>query len=501
MVAKRGQYVVVIDAGTTSIRVVCYDTQLRVVDSRQQEFTQYYPQPGWVEHDAQEIWAVTQRLLNRVLRGRQQCVAAIGITNQRETTVVWNAVSGRPIHRAIVWQDRRTSDRCVSLRHQGNESMIQQRTGLRCDPYFSAPKVQWILEQIRGRSRKASTRRAAIDQLRFGTIDSWLIWNFSGGRVHATDYTNASRTMLYNIRTHQWDRDLLRLFHIPYSLLPEVRHCQDNYGTYRGIPITGVAGDQQAALFGQGAWSAGMAKNTYGTGCFLLMATGSRMVRSRHGLLTTLASDSHGRPQYALEGSVFMGGALIQWLRDQVRLIHSSADAGPIASTVQDTHGAVIVPAFTGLGAPYWDAHARGLITGLTRGVTAAHLVRAAEEAIAHQVVDVVVAMEQDSGRRLKSIIVDGGAARDSFLLQFQADVLGVAVRRSQDCEATARGAAIHAGLAVGLWKQSQDVLPLIKTDRVFRPGLSAKKRAHLRQQWTAAVAQTRHHSTYSSVD
>lgn len=478
------KYVVVIDAGTTSIRVVCYDRRLRVVASAQQELTQYYPRPGWVEHDAQEIWRTTQRLLNRVLRGRSERVAALGITNQRETTVVWDARNGRPVHRAIVWQDRRTTTECDRLRRRGTESFIRQRTGLRCDPYFSATKIRWILDHCR--------RGTDVRRLRFGTIDSWLLWNLTGGRVHATDYTNASRTMLYNIRAHQWDPTLLRLFRVPASMLPEVKQCQDDYGTYHTIPIRGVAGDQQSALYGHAAWNTGMSKTTYGTGCFLLMVTGKRFVRSRHGLLTTLVSDAHGRPQYALEGSVFMGGALVQWLRDQLGLIHSSSDVGVVSATVSDTHGAVIVPAFTGLGAPYWDADARGIITGLTRGVTATHIVRAAEEAIAHQVADVMEAMEKDARVRLKTVGVDGGAARDSLLLQLQADVLGATVRRAHDIEATARGAAMHAGLAVGLWKDPHDLTRLITMDRVFRPRLSAKKRAHKRRQWADAVAQAR---------
>jgi glycerol kinase len=479
----RKRFVVVIDAGTTSVRVFCYDQRLRVVSRAQQEFTQHFPRPGWVEHDAAEIWRVTQRLLDRVLRGRAQAVAAIGITNQRETTVVWNRRTGRPIWKAIVWQCRRTADECERLKLSGVEPLVRRKTGLVCDAYFSGTKIQWILKQVRVRSR----------DLAFGTIDSWLIWNLTGGAVHTTDPTNASRTMLYNIRRHHWDTELADLLDVPLEILPEVRGSGEWFGDYRGIPILAVIGDQQAALYGQGCRQPGQAKNTYGTGCFLLMNVGDRFVPSHHGLLTTLAVGAGERPVYALEGSVFMGGALIQWLRDQLGVIATPAETEQLARSVPDSHGVTIVPAFAGLGAPYWDQQARGLITGLTRGADRRHIARAGLEAIAFQVTDLVAAMEEDSGLRLKRLAVDGGAAANNFLLQFQADLLGRPVVRPLDAEATARGAALLAGRAAGLVQRAPEARPEKRPiGREFRPAITAKQRRAAQSRWQAAVAQAR---------
>lgn len=476
------QYVVAIDAGTTSVRVVMYNNSLKVVRSSQQEFAQHYPQPGWVEHDAEQIWRVTERLLNRVIQGRQKQVASIGITNQRETVVVWNTVSGKPIHRAIVWQDRRTADACARLRRRGHEPLIQGKTGLVLDPYFSGSKIAWLLDAVSGARAKA---RAGL--LKAGTIDSWLVWKLTNGVVHATDYTNASRTMLLNVRTRQWDTQLCRLLRVPKQMLPTVLNSGDDYGSYNGIPITGVVGDQQAALFGQGGVTRGSCKNTYGTGCFLLMNVGKRFVRSRNGLLTTLALDAQGRSVYALEGSVFMGGALIQWLRDEMEILQRSSDAGRVATSVPDSHGVVIVPAFTGLGAPYWKPEARGVITGLTRGANWRHIVRAAEEAIAFQVMDVVHAMEKDAGVRLKELTVDGGAARDDFLLQFQADLLRRPVVRPADLETTARGAAMLAGLYIGFWSSGQ-VQRMMRVNKRFMPKMKQAEVLKSQALWLNAI-------------
>ncbi len=479
--SKKDQ-IVAIDAGTTSIRVLCYDKHLSVVAKAQQEFAQHFPSPGLVEHDAEEIWRITKRLLDRVLRGRLNRVAGIGITNQRETTVLWNSHTGKPTHRALVWQDKRTTSHCQRLRQQGREALIRRRTGLVLDSYFSATKLSWLLKRHRGRP----------DNLLFGTIDSWLIWKLTEGRVHATDCTNASRTLLYNIHSKRWDPELLKLFRIPASVLPEVKKSADDFGSYRGIPITGVAGDQQAALFGQGGWQAGDAKNTYGTGCFLLFNTGQKYIYSKSGLLTTLTPGPNGEPVYALEGSVFIGGAVVQWLRDQLGVIKSSAEIEQRASSVKDTNGVYLVPAFAGLGAPHWDQEARGTITGLTRGASMEHIIRAAEESIAFQVADLITAMEGDAGLPIKELFVDGGAARDNFLMQFQADITRRKIIRPADLETTVKGAAMLAGLPVGLWSGPEAITKNRVVDRSFspkmKPALARKKRAG----WDKAIQTTK---------
>lgn len=496
MASAQKKYIIAIDAGTTSVRVVCYDQKLHVVDSAQQEFTQYYPQPGWVEHDAQEIWAVTEKLLNKVLRGRCDQVASIGITNQRETTVVWNARTGKPIHKAIVWQCRRTAEYCTRLgKRKGVRQKIQSKTGLILDAYFSATKLRWLLREYVTKKKAVAQKRGskfsrskALADLRFGTIDTWLLWNLTSGEVHATDFTNASRTMLYNIRKHRWDADLLKLFGVPKHVLPEVRNSGDNFGVYKGIPITAMIGDQQSALFGQGGFSRGDAKNTYGTGCFLLMNIGKSYKKSKNGLLTTLTPDATGKPVYALEGSVFIGGAIVQWLRDELQIISNSAEVQQLAIEAGDNHGVYIVPAFAGLGAPYWNQEARGVITGLTRGAGRKHIARAAEEAIAYQVHDLVRAMEQDAGTRLQHLIVDGGATRDDFLMQFQADMLQAVIDRPVDKESTARGAVMMAGLHAGVWKSAAAVQRLQKLDKRFKPKMAKDKAKKLLLGWKNAV-------------
>ncbi len=479
---RKKKYIIAIDAGTTSVRVVCYDKNLSVIQKAQQEFTQHYPQPGWVEHDAQEIWAVTQKLLNRVLREKEESVAAIGITNQRETAVVWDKKTGQPIHNAIVWQCRRTADLCDRLKNAGNENEIRNKTGLPIDPYLSGTKIQWLLRNYSG----------STSDLLFGTIDSWLIWNMTQGAEHVTDFTNASRTMCYNIRSHQWDSKLMNLFNIPEHMMPEVRQSQDLFGEYQGIPITGVAGDQQAALFGQGAVRKGDAKNTYGTGCFLLMNIGKKFLRSKNGLITTLTPDANGKPVYAFEGSVFVGGAVVQWLRDELEMIDDSKQSGIIAASVPDTNGVYFIPAFTGLGAPHWEPDARGVLTGLTRGANKKHIIRAAVESTAYQVHDLVRAMEKDSGSSLRTIFVDGGAARDDFLLQFQADILHRTVTRPKDIETTVRGAAMLAGLHSGFWDSLATLTQKQQHERMFTPSIDTAKRKELIDGWQNAVTQAK---------
>ncbi|PIW37164.1 MAG: glycerol kinase [Candidatus Kerfeldbacteria bacterium CG15_BIG_FIL_POST_REV_8_21_14_020_45_12] len=475
-----GALLIAIDAGTTSVRVVCYDSKLRVIDKQQQEFNQYFPEPGLVEHDAEEIWNVTKKLLDKVLRGRANQVRGIGITNQRETVVLWNKKTGKPTHKAIVWQDRRTTQACKRLKRRGLSSLIQRSTGLVLDAYFSATKIRWLLDE---------TKQPAKDLIT-GTIDSWLIWNLTGGSVHATDYTNASRTLLYNIDSKQWDPKLLKIFRVPAFLLPEVKNSTDDFGTYRGIPIAGVAGDQQSAMCGQAAFYAGQGKNTYGTGCFMLLNTGYKHVRSRQGLITTLTPGSDGKPRYALEGSVFIGGALIQWLRDKLGIIQHSGDVGKIAAGVSSAHGVYIVPAFAGLGAPYWNQEARGVITGLTRGADTQHIIRAAEEAIAYQVYDLAKAMQTDSGTKFKQLRVDGGAVHDDFLMQYQADILNMSITRPTDVETTVRGAAMLAGLQVGMWKSLSAAANLQMLDRTFKPSMTNSVRQAALSGWAKALRQ-----------
>ena len=485
-------FVLALDEGTTSCRAVVFDQAGTVCGIAQKEFTQHFPKPGWVEHDADEIWvnqlAVAQEVLAKTKLSARE-IAAIGISNQRETTVVWDRDTGHPICHAIVWQDRRTADACETLRKQGADQVINERTGLVLDAYFSATKIAWMLDQI-----PDARKRAEAGRLAFGTIDSWLIWKLTGGKHHVTDLTNASRTLLFNIHTRQWDEELLNLFRVPRSLLPDVcgssmvvgEAVSSLFGS--AIPIAGIAGDQQAALFGQLCLKRGETKTTYGTGCFMLQHTGEEPVASQNRLITTIAAAPSGQVGYALEGSVFIGGAVVQWLRDGLGVIESSVDVQALAGSVPDSGGVTFVPAFAGLGAPYWDANARGMIIGLTRGSTAAHVARAAVESIAHQVADLVEAMQRDSGVPLSSMRVDGGATRDDLLMQFQADLLGVPLIRPASTEITAQGAAFLAGLAVGVWTGLPQLAALEQIDRRFEPQLSSSQVAQSRDRWRRAV-------------
>jgi glycerol kinase len=493
-------YVLALDQGTTSSRAIVFDPEGSAVACAQGEFRQIYPQPGQVEHAAEEIWgsqvAVAAEALARAgLSARD--LAAVGITNQRETTVVWERATGRPVANAIVWQDRRTAGLCERLRQDGREPLFRERTGLLLDPYFSGTKIAWILEHVPGARAAAEAGRLA-----FGTVDSWLIWKLTGGALHATDVTNASRTLLWNIHTGAWDPELLDALGIPAEMLPEVRSSSEVYAETlpevfgAPVPLAGVAGDQQAALFGQACVKPGMAKNTYGTGCFLLLNTGSRPVASASQLVTTPAWRIGGATDYALEGSVFVGGAVVQWLRDGLGLIRSSAEVEALAASVPDTGGVVLVPAFTGLGAPHWDPYARGTLVGITRGTTAAHIARAALEGIAFQVADVLTAMEvdskADSGVPLAELRVDGGAAVNDLLMQLQADLIGVPVTRPANTETTALGAAWLAGLAVGVWKSLDDVAGRWRVERVFEPRLDRGRAAEMRERWARAVERAR---------
>ncbi len=481
-------YILALDQGTTSCRAIVFDHDGHIASVAQREFTQFYPRPGWVEHDAAEIWRV-QRAVMEEAAGvvGAQAIAAIGITNQRETVVVWDRETGTPLAPAIVWQDRRTAERCGRLKADGVEPMVQEKTGLRLDPYFSATKLTWLFENVSGLREKAEAGRAL-----FGTIDTWLLWNLTDGRVHATDVSNASRTLLFNLHALDWDDDLLALFDVPRACLPEVRASSEVYGEAkllgRRVPVSGMAGDQQAALFGQTCFAPGMAKNTYGTGCFLLLNTGDVPVTPAHGLLSTLAWRVNDKTTYALEGSVFVAGAAVQWLRDGLGIIADARETETLARSVPDAGGVVFVPAFAGLGTPHWNPHARGMITGLTRGTTRAHLVRAALEAIAFQSSDVLDAMNQTSGVDIADLRVDGGAATNDFLLQFQADLLNVPVTRPVVGETTALGAAFLAGLAVGFWKDGAELAGLWAADRTFQPSLPETERAALYAGWQRAV-------------
>jgi glycerol kinase len=489
-------YLLALDQGTTSSRAIVFDRDGAIKAIAQKEFKQIFPKAGWVEHDAQEIWAaqigVAVEALGRAgLTARE--IAAIGITNQRETTIIWDRATGDPIHHAIVWQDRRTAEFCEKLKTDGAGPLVQKKTGLLIDAYFSASKIRWLLDHVPG-----ARERAAAGRLAFGTVDSWLIWKLTGGRQHATDVSNASRTMLFNINTQKWDDELLRLFNVPASLLPEVRGSSEIYGQSVApglvdVPIAGVAGDQQAALFGQMCREPGMSKNTYGTGCFLLQNVGTTPTSSRHQLVTTIAWRIGDRTEYALEGSVFIGGAVVQWLRDGLGLVRAAADIEPLALSVPDNGGVYFVPAFAGLGAPHWDPFARGAILGLTRGATAAHLARAALESIAFQVADLLDAMRADSGISLLELRVDGGAATNNTLMQIQADFLGVPVVRPAVTETTALGAAYLAGLAVGFWKAPADITGQWRVDRRFQPQMTETDRQALRQRWSAAVERAKH--------
>jgi glycerol kinase len=491
------KYILALDQGTTSSRAILFDRTGGSVGVAQKEFTQIYPKPGWVEHDAMEIWGTQSGVAREVLEKtgiRPEEVAAIGITNQRETTIVWEKATGRPVCNAIVWQCRRTAGICDELKARGLEPYVRENTGLVIDAYFSGTKVKWILDHVAG-----ARERAERGELLFGNVDTWLIWNLTRGRAHVTDYSNASRTMLFNIRTLQWDEKILAELGIPAGMLPEVKPSSGIYGhtdahTFGGaeIPIAGDAGDQQAALFGQACFADGMAKNTYGTGCFMLMNTGGTPVPSRNGLLTTIAWGVDGKVDYALEGAIFVAGAAVQWLRDEMKLIDDAAQSQELASAVPDSNGVYVVPAFVGLGAPYWDMYARGTIVGLTRGANRNHVVRATLEAIAYQTRDVLQAMQDDSGITLKALKVDGGAVANDFLMQFQSDILGVPVDRPQVTETTALGAAFLAGLAVGFWKDKAEIAAIWQVDRAFQPAMPRETREEKYKGWTRAVERAR---------
>ena len=486
------KYMMALDSGTTSNRCILFDRAGRIVSVAQREFTQYFPQPGWVEHDANEIWAT---LLGVAVEAMQMAgaaaadIAAIGITNQRETTIVWDKATGEPVHHAIVWQCRRTSEYCDELRARGLTARFREKTGLVLDAYFSATKLHWLLENVPG-----VRERAAKGELLFGTVETWLIWKLTGGRAHVTDYSNASRTMLFNINTLDWDEEILAELNIPRSMLPKPLPSSGLLGTTDPsllggeIPITGAAGDQQAALFGQTCFQPGEAKNTYGTGCFLLMNTGEKPVFSQNGLVTTIAWGLGEKVTYALEGSIFVAGAAIQWLRDEMKLIANAAESEAVAQEVADTNGCYVVPAFTGLGAPYWDQYARGAIVGLTRGCNRAHIVRATLDSLTYQTYDVLNAMRADSGIALASLKVDGGASANNYLMQTQADVIGAPVLRPTCVESTAMGAAYLAGLAVGFWRDQAEIRKIWAVDRTFEPQLDAKSRDARLHGWHRAV-------------
>ncbi|WP_065204578.1 glycerol kinase GlpK [Shewanella woodyi] len=489
------KYVVALDQGTTSSRAIIFDHDANIVSVSQREFTQIYPQAGWVEHDPMEIWASQSSTLIEVIARsgiHASEIASIGITNQRETTVIWDKQTGKPVYNAIVWQCRRSSEICEELKSQGLEAYIRDTTGLLLDPYFSGTKIKWILDNVSG-----VRERAERGELLFGTIDTWLVWKLTEGKVHVTDPTNASRTLLFNIHTQSWDKRILEALTIPESLLPQVKPSSAVYGKTRiageggEISIAGIAGDQQSALFGQLCTEPGMAKNTYGTGCFLLMNTGEKAVKSNHGLLTTIAIGAKGEVNYALEGSVFMGGATIQWLRDELGLIRDAQDTEYFASRVESTNGVYLVPAFVGLGAPYWDPSARGALVGLTRGSNRNHIIRAALEAIAYQSRDLLDAMAKDCGVELKQLKVDGGAVANDFLMQFQADITSVEVQRPAVTETTAMGAAFLAGLAVGFWDSTSELKHRADIDRSFMPSISEEQKDELYAGWQKAVSQT----------
>ena len=490
------QYVAALDQGTTSSRCILFDREQNIVGLSQKEFAQHYPRPGWVEHDPMEIYSSQYAVFSEVLAKTgidPADIAGIGITNQRETTILWDRTTGRPVYNAIVWQCRRTAALCEELKQDAAfVDYVREHTGLLVDAYFSATKIKWVLDNVPGVRELADQGK-----LLFGTVDTWLIWKLTGGRVHVTDYTNASRTMLYDIGALRWDEVICRRLGIPMHILPEVRSCSEVYGTLNlhgvEVPISGIAGDQQAALFGQTCFKAGDAKNTYGTGCFLLMNTGSQRFQSRNGLLTTIAVGLGGEVQYALEGSVFIGGVVIQWLRDELHLIHDAADTEYFARKAKDNGGVYVVPAFTGLGAPHWDMYARGAILGLTRGAGRNHIIRAALESIAYQSADVLRAMEEDTGMCLSVLRADGGASANSFLMQFQADIMGRTIVRPMIRETTALGAAYLAGLATGLWRDRDDIRSQWTLDRRYEPAMDPAERERLLQGWGRAVERAKH--------
>ena len=491
------KYVIALDQGTTSSRAIIFDKNTNIISTAQREFTQLYPEPGWVEHNPMEIWATQRSVLTEVIARSGislKDVAAIGITNQRETTIVWDKKTGEPVYNAIVWQCRRTADICEKLKEKGLEEYIKENTGLILDAYFSGTKLKWILDNVKG-----ARERAEKGELLFGTVDTWLVWKLTAGKVHVTDYTNASRTMLFNIKELKWDKKILKELGIPENMLPEVRNSSEVYGyTKMGltmgeesgtdIPIAGMAGDQQAALFGQACFNSGDTKNTYGTGCFMLMNTGERCIKSSNGLLTTIAIGIDNKIEYALEGSVFIAGAAIQWLRDEMKFFSDAADTEYFATKIENNGRVYLVPAFVGLGSPYWDMYARGTIVGLTRGSNRNHIIRAALEAIAYQSKDLIEAMKEDSGLSFSTLKVDGGAVRNNFLMQFQADILNTDVLRPEITETTALGAAYLAGLAVGFWKDKENIVKNWKLNRKFTPNLSEELRNKYFKGWKKAV-------------
>lgn len=489
------KYILALDQGTSSSRAIVFDHEGRICATAQKEFPQHFPKPGWVEHDPKDIWSseasvIAEAITSLGINGLN--IAGIGITNQRETTIVWDAETGEPVYNAIVWQDRRTSEYCDSLKEQNLTGFIREKTGLIIDAYFSATKIRWILENVPG-----ARARAEAGKLRFGTVDTWLLWNLTRGECHMTDVSNASRTMLFNIHTLNWDEDLMKLFGIPMSMLPEVHSSSEIYGYTKTtifahkVPVAGIAGDQQAALFGQMCTTPGSVKNTYGTGCFLLMNSGTKPITSSHNLLTTIAWKIGDTVNYALEGSIFVGGSVVQWLRDGLGIIKSSSEIESLAMTVPDNGGVYFVPALTGLGAPYWDQYAKGTICGLTRGTTAAHIARAALEGIAFETMDIVNAMEHDAGIKLAELKVDGGASRNNLMMQFQADILGTKVIRPKVTETTAMGACYLAGLATGYWDSLDDIKRQWNADKVFEPLAPAEKVLKLKEGWANAIGRT----------
>lgn len=489
------KYIVALDQGTTSSRAIVFDHEQRIVAVGQKEFQQFYPQPGWVEHDPMEIWATQYGVLQEALAKADITmadVAAIGIANQRETTIVWEKETGRPIYNALVWQCRRTAALCDELKAEGWSDYIRETTGLVIDAYFSATKISWILDHVPG-----ARERAQKGELLFGTVDSWLVWKLTGGAVHVTDYTNASRTMLYNIRELKWDDKLLERLQIPKCMLPEVRNSSEIYGYVQSegvqVPIAGIAGDQQAALFGQACFTKGSAKNTYGTGCFLLMNVGREFISSKNGLITTVAATMNDEVEYALEGSIFVGGAVIQWLRDELRILETAAESETYAASLEDNGGVYLVPAFVGLGAPYWDMYARGSIFGLTRGTGRSHIVRAALEAIAYQTNDVLQAMAEDAGQTVTELKVDGGACRNDFLMQFQADIINCVVKRPAITETTALGVAYLAGLAVNYWSSKEEIAQRWHAQQQFAPQMAQAVREENCRGWQKAVNKAMH--------
>ena len=489
------KYILALDQGTSSSRAIVFDHEGRICATAQKEFPQHFPKPGWVEHDPKDIWSseasvIAEAITSMGINGLN--IAGIGITNQRETTIVWDAETGEPVYNAIVWQDRRTSEYCDLLKEQNLTGFIREKTGLIIDAYFSATKIRWILENVPG-----ARARAEAGKLRFGTVDTWLLWNLTRGECHMTDVSNASRTMLFNIHTLKWDEDLMKLFGIPMSMLPEVHSSSEIYGYTKTtifahkVPVAGIAGDQQAALFGQMCTTPGSVKNTYGTGCFLLMNSGTKPITSSHNLLTTIAWKIGDTVNYALEGSIFVGGSVVQWLRDGLGIIKSSSEIESLAMTVPDNGGVYFVPALTGLGAPYWDQYAKGTICGLTRGTTAAHIARAALEGIAFETMDIVNAMEHDAGIKLAELKVDGGASRNNLMMQFQADILGTKVIRPKVTETTAMGACYLAGLATGYWDSLDDIKRQWNADKVFEPLAPAEKILKLKEGWANAIGRT----------